>query len=130
MKKLPMLTCLTLLTVGIASAQILNFTSKAPFSAGNSSFPAGSYQIHAADQEQMIFECTSDVKGHSALFEVDSQDTVPTTTGVTFAKYGDKLILKSFSIAGAGAWLVPISLAEKQAKKTGAKPAKVTMPAR
>lgn len=121
MKKLPMLTCLTLLTVGIASAQILNFTSKAPFSAGNSSFPAGSYQIHAADQEQMIFECTSDVKGHSALFEVDSQDTVPTTTGVTFAKYGDKLILKSFSICRSGCVVGSNFAGRKTGQKDGRK---------
>ncbi len=130
MKKLLMLTCLTLLAVGIASAQTINFTSKTAFSVGNASFPAGSYQIHAADQEQVLFECTADSKGHSAMFEADNMDTTPTTTGVTFAKYGDKLILKSFTVAGAGGWFIPISLAEKQVKKTGTKPTKVTTPAK
>lgn len=130
MKKLLMMTCLTLLTVCVASAQTLNFATKSPFSVGNASFPAGSYQIHAADQEQILFECTSDAKGHSVMFEADNMDTVPTTSGVTFAKYGDKLILKSFTVAGAGGWFIPVSLAEKQVKKSGAKPTKVTTPAK
>jgi len=129
MKKLLLLICLTLLTVGIASAQIINFTMKSPFSIGNASLPAGTYQIHAADQEQIMFECTNESKGTSVMFEADSTDTVPKTTGVTFAKYGDKLILKSFGTAGGQGWSIPISLAEKQVKKPGVKPSKVSTPA-
>ncbi|MGA7413887.1 MAG: hypothetical protein WBW33_25650 [Bryobacteraceae bacterium] len=129
MKKLLMLTCLTLLTVGIASAQIINFTMKSPFSVGNANLPAGTYQIHAADSEQVLFECTNESKGTSVMFEVDPSEVIPKTSGVTFAKYNDKLVLKSFSIAGGQSWLIPISLAEKQAKKSGAKPTKVTTPA-
>ena len=53
----------------------------------------------------------------------------PKGTGVTFAKYGDKLVLKSFTTGGGQGWAVPISLAEKQVKKSGAKPTKVTTPA-
>ncbi len=129
MKKLLMLTCLTLLTVGIASAQILNFTVKSPFTIGNASLPAGSYQIHAADQEQIMFECTNESKGTSVMFEVDPMENPPKGTGVTFAKYGDKLVLKSFTTGGGLGFSIPISLAEKQVKKSGAKPTKVTTPA-
>lgn len=129
MKKLLMLTCLTLLTVGIASAQIINFTVKSPFSIGNANLPAGTYQIHSSDSEQIMFECTNESKGTSVMFEVDPSEVVPKTTGVTFAKYNDKLVLKSFGTAGGQAWTIPISLAEKQVKKSGAKPTKVTTPA-
>lgn len=77
-----------------------------------------------------MFECTNESKGTSVLFEVDSQDVTPKETAVTFTKYGDKLILKSFAVADTGAWSVPISLVEKQVKKQGVKPIKVTTPAK
>lgn len=129
MKKLLMLTCLALLTVGIAAAQTITFTVKSPFSIGNANLPAGTYQIHAADSEQVMFECTNESKGTSVMFEVDPSEVIPKTSGVTFAKYNDKLVLKSFGTAGGQSWTIPISLAEKQVKKSGAKPTKVTTPA-
>ncbi len=129
MKKLLMFTCLALLTAGIASAQTLNFTAKSPFTIGNASLPAGTYQIHAADQEQIMFECTNDAKGTSVMFEVDPMENPPKGAGVTFAKYGDKLVLKAFSTGMGQGWSIPISLAEKQVKKSGVKPTKVTTPA-
>ena len=129
MKKLLISACLALFTVGIASAQIINFTMKSPFSVGNATLPPGTYQIHAADQEQIMFECTNESKGTSVMFEADSTDMVPKATGVTFAKYGDKLVLKSFGTAGGQGWSIPISLAEKQVKKPGVKPTKMTAPA-
>ena len=86
MKKLLMLTCLTLLTVGIASAQILNFTVKSPFTIGNASLPAGSYQIHAADQEQIMFECTNESKGTSVMFEADPDGKPSEGDGRDFRK--------------------------------------------
>ena len=130
MKKLAMFTCLALLTVGLASAQLLTFTSKAPFSAGNGNLPAGTYQIQSVGEDLMTFQVSSVSSGHGVLFEADSTDTTPTTSAVTFAKYGDKLILKSFTVNGGGGYFIPLSLPEKQAKKSGAKPTKVTTPAK
>jgi hypothetical protein len=132
MKKLLMLTCAALLTVGVASAQqqLLSFTVKTPFSIGNANLPAGTYQISTDGSDLMLFECTNESKGTSALFEADATDTTPSTSSVTFAKYGDKLVLKSFNAAGKQGFFIPLSLPEKQAKKTGAKPTKVNAPAK
>lgn len=130
MKKLLMLSCLTLLTVGVASAQIINFTMKSPFSVGNANLPAGTYQIQNVGEDLMTFQVSSASSGHGVLFEADSTDTTPTTSAVTFAKYGDKLILKNFTVKGGGGYFIPLSLPEKQAKKSGAKPTKVTTPAK
>jgi len=130
MKRLLMFTCLALLTVGIASAQLLTFTSKVPFSVGNGNLPAGTYQIHSVGDDLMTFQVSSVATGHGVLFEADSTDTTPTASAVTFAKYGDKLILKSFSVSSGGGYFIPLSLPEKQAKKTGVKPTKVTTPAK
>ena len=130
MKKLLMVTCLALVTVGVASAQLLTFTSKTPFSVGNGNLPAGTYQIQSVGDDLMTFQVSSASTGHGVLFEADSTDTTPTMSAVTFLKYGDKLILKSFSVNGGGGYFIPISLPEKQAKKSGAKPTKVTTPAK
>jgi hypothetical protein len=132
MKKLLLFTCFTLLTVGIASAQqqLMNFTSKSAFSIGNANLPAGSYQIQATDQDLQTFECTNTSTRTSVMFEADSTDTTPSTSSVTFAKYGDKLVLKSFNAAGSQGFFIPLSIPEKQVKKSGAKPTKMTTPAK
>jgi len=132
MKKLLMLTCLALLIAGVASAQqqLINFTSKSPFSIGNTKLPAGNYQISTDGSDLMLFECTNESKGTSVLFEADSTDTTPSKSSVTFAKYGDQLVMKGFTAAGGQGFFIPLSLPEKQAKKSGAKPTKVTTPAK
>jgi hypothetical protein len=130
MKKVLMFTCLALLTVGIASAQLLTFTSKVPFSVGNGNLPAGTYQLQPVGEDLMTFQVTSVSTGHGVLFEAESTDTTATTSAVTFAKYGDKLIMKGFSTSGGGGYFIPLSLPEKQAKKSGVKPTKVTTPAK
>ncbi len=130
MKTLLMFTCLALLAVGVASAQTLTFTSKAPFSVGNGNLPAGTYQIQSVGEDLMTFQVSSVSTGHGVMFEADSTDTTATTSAVTFLKYGDKLILKSFAVSGGGGYFIPISLPEKQAKKSGVKPTKVTAPAK
>jgi len=132
MKKFLMLTCLTLLAVGIASAQqqLISFTSKTPFSVGDAKLPAGTYQISATGQDLQTFECTNESTRTSVMFEADTTDNAPATSSVTFAKYGDLLVLKSFGAAGSQGFFIPLSKPEKQAKKTGAKPTKVTTPAK
>ena len=124
MKKLLMLTCFALLIVGIASAQqqLITFTSKTPFTLGNAKLPAGTYPISATGQDLITFECTNQSTRTSVIFEADATDTTPSTSSVTFAKYGDQLVLKSFSAAGSQGFFTPLSLPEKQVKKSGAKP--------
>jgi hypothetical protein len=122
--------CLILLTMGIVSAQDfkVNFTSKTPFTVGNANLPPGSYQIRPIDEEG-TFECSA-ASGHpSVLFEAEPLETVPAKTDVAFAKYGDKMLLKNFSVEGVQAYTIPVSLYEKHHKKGGAKPTKVPAPA-
>ncbi len=130
MKKLLPFTCLALLTVGIASAQTLTFTSKAPFSIGNGNLPAGTYQIQNMGEDLITFRCSNVATGTGVLFDADGTDVTPTASSVTFARYGDKLILKSFTYTGGPGYWVPISIPEKQVKKPGVKPTKVTTPAK
>lgn len=130
MKKLLMFTCLSLLVVGIASAQTMTFSIKTPFSVGNATLPAGTYQIQNVGEDLMTFQISNSSTGTGVMFEADAMDNTPTTSAVSFAKYGDKLILKSFTIGGGQGYFVPLSLPEKGAKKGGAKPTKVTTPAK
>lgn len=132
MNKLLILTCMMLLTVGIVSAQqqLISFTSKSAFTIGDAKLPAGTYQISATGPELMTFECTNESTRTSVMFEADATDTAPSSTSATFAKYGNLLVLKSFGSASGQGFFIPLSLPEKQAKKTGAKPTKVTTPAK
>ena len=131
MRKILMGGAMLLLTVGTLLAQPFNltFTSKTPFSVSSATLPAGSYQIRLVDQDDDLFECAATSGSHSVLFEADMHEEVPNKTDVTFAKYGDKLILKNISINGVGGYFIPVSLPEKRAKKGGAKPTTVSAPA-
>ena len=124
MKTLLMLTCLALISLGVASAQILTFSSKAPFSVGNGNLPAGAYQIQNVGEDLMTFQISSVSSGHGVMFEADSTDTTPTGSAVTFLeKYGgDKLILKSFSVNGGVGYFIPISLPRNRLKRAARSP--------
>jgi hypothetical protein len=123
-----LLSCMLLLTAGIASAQnfAITFTTKTPFTVASSTLPAGSYTIRMLDGDDYTFECTNSSNDHSVMFEADRHEVTPTTTDVTFSKYGDKLVMKNISIAGDASYWIPISTPEKRVKKTGATPTKVT----
>jgi hypothetical protein len=130
MRKL-LIGSMILLTVGILSAQdfAVTFTSKTPFAVAGATVPAGSYTIKLLDEDSNLFECSSTSGSHSVMFEADRHEVVPKATEVTFAKYGDKLVLKNISIAGTAGYWVPVSLPEKASKKGGAKPTPVAMTA-
>ncbi len=130
MKKLLMFTSMALLTAGLAAAQTITFSVKTPFSVGNATLPAGSYSIQNVDEQLTTFQVSNTNWGTGVMFEADAMDNTPTASGVTFAKYNDKLILKSFTVGGSQGYFIPLSLPEKHAKKSGAKPTKVTTPAK
>jgi hypothetical protein len=123
--------CVMLLAVSILSAQDFNlkFTMKTPFAVSGTTLPAGTYTIRLLDDSENTFECSSVSGSPSVLFEADAHEVIPTTTAVSFAKYGDMLILKNISIAGDQGFWVPISLPEKRSKKAGAKATPVSMAA-
>jgi hypothetical protein len=127
MKKLLMGSML-LLTASIVSAQnfAVTFTMKTPFAVAGSTLPAGTYQIRLMDDDDYTFECSTTSGEHSVMFEADRHEVTPTATEVTFAKYGDKMVLKNISIAGDAGYWVPVSIPEKRSKKTGVKPTKVS----
>ena len=131
MRSILMGGAMLLLTVATVLAQPFNitFTSKTPFSVSSATLPAGSYQIHLVDQDDNLFECAATSGSHSVLFEADMHEEIPTKTDVTFAKYGDKLILKNISINGVAGYFIATSLPEKRAKKGGAKPTNVSVAA-
>jgi hypothetical protein len=131
MRKILMGGAMLLLTVATVFAQPFNitFTSKTPFAVDSATLPAGSYQIRLLDQDENLFECAATSGSHSVLFEADMHEEVPTKTDVTFAKYGDKLILKNISVAGVAGYFIATSLPEKRAKKGGVKPTSVSTPA-
>jgi hypothetical protein len=131
MKRILIGFVMLLLTVAIGSAQNFNltFTAKTPFAVAGATLPAGNYQIRLVDADQNLLECAATSGTHSVLIEADLHEEVPTTTAVTFAKYGDKLILKNVSISGVAGYFIPISAPEKRAKKGGVKPTSVSIPA-
>ncbi len=126
-----LMVCAMLLTVGILSAQqfTLKFTTTTPFVVAGTTLPAGSYTLRLMDGDEGTFECAAVSGSPSVMFEADPHEVVPTATDVTFSKYGDKLIMKNISIAGDQGYWIPMSIPEKNAKKTGVKPTKVSTPA-
>jgi hypothetical protein len=121
--------CVFLMAAGILPAQDqfnLEFTVKTPFAVSGATLPAGTYNIRLVDRDENIFECAGKSGSPSVLFEADPHEIVPTTTGVTFAKYGDKLVLKNISIAGDQGYWIATSIPEKRQKKGGVKPTAVT----
>jgi hypothetical protein len=120
--------CVMLLTVGILSAQSFNvkFTTKTPFVVSGTTLPAGTYQIRVMEDDENMLECTAVSGSPSVMFEADTHDLVPTESAVTFAKYGDKLVLKNVSVAGERGYFVPLSPTEKRSKKAGVVATKVS----
>jgi hypothetical protein len=117
--------CLMLLGVAAASAQQITFASATPFSVGNANLPAGMYFISPVDGNG-TFKCVATSGSPMIYFEADATDQVPTSTGVTFMQYGKNMVLKYFSVSGVQEFFITASLPEKQQKKTGVKPTKVT----
>jgi hypothetical protein len=101
------------------------------FSAGNATFPTGSYTVRQQQDDLGIVAVSSADGQHTAFVACEPLDaTSPVTkTELTFHKYGNSLFLKQIWISGnpSGLYLVG-GPQEKQARKTG-KPTKVSVPA-
>jgi hypothetical protein len=107
----------------------VTFTSKAPFTVGESTLPPGTYHIRMVDVDADLFECAEISGKQSVTFEAESSWDTPTATAVTFAKYNENLFLKSMSMGGVAGFWIPISDSEKETKKGGAKREKVSLAA-
>jgi hypothetical protein len=126
---------LFLLSLGVASAQIaypVVFTMDTAFVAGNTTFPAGSYEIRPTD-DQSIVEIQSEKGAPEALFEVEPLVSVTPfkQTEVVFNKYGDNLVLKEVAIAGQTTGVTTVTThLEKRHRKAFGKPTRVRHPAK
>ncbi len=133
--KFPLLVvCFGLLAVGLASAQIVppvTLTMDTPFVVGNTTLPAGSYEIHPTGDLD-ILEIRGATGSPAVMFEVVPIDSITPfkKTEVVFNKYGNNLVLKSIMIAGETTGSTSItSHVERRHAKTFGKPTKVSRPA-
>ena len=104
-----------------ASAQIVDpveFTTSFPFTAGNTTVPAGTYTIRPDDDNPQIFELMG--KNASALFQVQAADAraIPSKTEVVFSRYGNTYVLKSIWVEGSASGVETMSVeGERHAAK-------------
>ena len=115
-------------TVGMLSAQDnfkFEFITKTAFSVAGATLPAGTYKIRMVDHDENVFECQAKSGAPSVKFEANPHEVTPGTTNVTFAKYGDKVVLKNMSIAGDRGYWIATSIPEKHHKKGGVQPTTV-----
>ena len=114
----------------IASPQIterITFSTKFPFTVGNTTFPAGTYSIKPTEESE-VMEITSADGKNSALFETMMTELPnPASKGeVLFKKYGDSYVLSAIYEAGTkiGAMTLKVHAERQYAKKNSGAPAK------
>ncbi len=134
-KMLVFAAVLLLLPVYVASAQItspVSFTMDTAFVAGNTTLPAGSYEILPMDDPGLI-EIRSQKGPAAAVIEVEPLDTVTPfkQTELVFNKYGNNLVLKEITVAGEMNGVTTITTPlEKRHRKAYGKPTRVRHPAK
>jgi hypothetical protein len=107
------------------------FTAPGAFTAGDATFPAGTYTIRQDQDTLQEWVISNDSQTYSAFVTTQQVDTTAPIqkTEITFHKYGDYLVLKQIAIAGLNTrYVVQTSYPEKKAAKSG-KPTKVSVPA-
>lgn len=109
------------------SAQLagpVKFQTTFAFTAGNTKFPAGAYEVRPQQSEAGVVEIYSTPGGaHGAMLEVRSsgQKEKPAKGDVIFQRYGDTYVLKTVWEGGSGVTLVE-TYAEKATKAKGGTP--------
>ncbi len=133
---LTLASILFLLSLGVAPAQIVSpvvFTAEFQFVAGNTTFPAGNYEIRPTDDPGVV-EIQNEKGTPEALVEVEPLDTVAPfkQTEITFNKYGNNMVLKEVTVAGEtiGVTTVTSQLEKRHRKAFGRKPTRVRHPAK
>lgn len=124
-----------LLAAVAASAQIISpitFTMDTPFVVGNTTLPAGDYEVVPTDEEGLLE--LRGIRGSPAvMFEVVPIDsgTPFKQTEIGFRKYGNNLVLSSIAVEGetTGAGTV-VSHVERRHAKSFGKATKVSRPAK
>ncbi len=126
----------SLLGLGLASAQVvhtpLTFTMNSQFYVGEKLLPAGSYIVMPMFSDHGLLEIRSTEKGPGAFVWTLEKDNAerPTSSQLTFDKYGDELFLRTIVVEYEwGAAVTSPSRAEKRAMKDGGPAAQVVIPA-
>ena len=124
-----------LLSLGVASAQIVNpviFTMDTEFAVGNTTMPAGTYEIRPTD-DPLVLEITGEKGKPGALFDVEPIDSVAPfkQTELVFNKYGNNMVLKEVTVAGGTTGInILTSHLERRHRKAFGKPTRVRHPAK
>ena len=105
MKTATLVLGLALLTLGVASAQVLTpitFSMDTAFVVGNTTLPAGSYEIVPTQDDINLLELRAASGKPSVLFEVDPlyNAAASKSTELQFNKYGNNLVLKNILVEG------------------------------
>jgi hypothetical protein len=98
----------TLAGATLAHAQVtdpVEFTTSFPFTVGNTSMPAGSYEIRRDTDNGTVYRIDEPKKHIGTLFEVEPTSTspnkVPQKSEVVFKRYGQGYVLKSIWEVGS-----------------------------
>jgi hypothetical protein len=106
---------------GAQLTSTVTFKTTFAFTAGNTKFPAGAYEIRPQQSEAGVVEIYSNPGGaYGALLEVMAGQK-PTKGDVVFQRYGDTYVLKTIWSGGSGVTLVE-TYAEKSTKAKGGTP--------
>ncbi len=109
---------------GAQLASSITFKTTFAFTAGNTKFPAGAYDVKPQQSEAGVVEIYSSPGGeHGALLEVRAaqQKEKPSKGDIIFQRYGDTYVLKTLWDGGSGVTLVE-TYAEKATKAKGGTP--------
>jgi hypothetical protein len=136
MRTLTLGTVLFLLSLGVASAHIttrVTFTMDSEFVVGNTTFPAGAYEVSPTD-DPSVLEVRGAAKGApAAMFEVEPLVSVTPfkQTELVFNKYAEHMVLKDVMVAGTTIGDTTVTAhTEKRHRKEHGTPTKVRRPAK
>lgn len=101
----------------------ITFKTNFPFVAGNTTLPAGSYTVTPMDDDPSVLELSNGKVSVLLDTQADQPARTPSTTEVTFNKYGNTYVLHEIldPEAQGGAIMLP-SHAEKRHQKTHGAP--------
>jgi hypothetical protein len=118
----------TLSGAAVAHAQVtdpVEFTTSFPFTVGNTTMPAGSYEIRRDTDNGTVYRIESQKENIGTLFEVEgaSMTRPPAKTEVVFKRYGSGYVLKSVWEEGSSEGVETVMVeAERHHVKNGGTP--------
>jgi hypothetical protein len=118
----------TVSSAALAHAQVsdpIEFTTAFPFTVGNTSMPAGAYEIRRDTDNGTVYRIESSKQHIGTLFEVEptTVNKAPAKSEVVFKRYGEGYVLKSVWEEGSSEGVQTIlTEAERHHVKNGGTP--------